>query len=71
MRKTVNVQELKEFANIHLARTDKWATKEFKNGICVMLHNVLHLSGNYRGFTFLDPNDSEVDTLGYSSRHYY
>jgi len=71
MRKTANVQELKEFANIHLARTDEWATMEYKQGICVMLHHILHLSGSYKGFRFLDANDCEIDTLGHASRHYY
>jgi len=71
MRKTANVQELKEYANIHLARTDEHATKEFKQGIYVMLHNILHVSGNYKGFMFLDSNDCEIDTLGHASRHYY
>ena len=71
MRKTANVQELKEFANIHLARNDEHATMAFKDGVCVMLQRVLHVSGNYRGFMFLDSNDCEIDTLGYVSRKYF
>lgn len=70
-RKTVNVKELLEYANIQLARTDEDATREFKIGICVLLGKALDLSGNYNGFMFIDPDDSKCDTLGFYSRKYF
>jgi len=62
MRKTCNVVEMLEYANMQLARTDEFATKDFKVGISVMIEHILHLTGNYSGF---------MGTLGYYSRYYF
>lgn len=70
-RKTVSVIEMVEFANVQLKRFDDDATKEFKDGICVMVENILLKSGYYSGFQFLDNNDCGINTLGHVSRKYY
>jgi len=71
MKKTCKVIELIEYSNLQLIRTDEFATKDFKIGICAMVEHILHVSGNYSGFRFLKNDDSEVNTLGYYSRQYY
>lgn len=71
MRKTCNVIEMLEYANKQLSRTDEFATKEFKTGVCTMIEHTLHLTGNYNGFMFIKNDDSDVDTLGYYSRYYF
>ena len=70
-RKTISVIEMVDYANLQLSRTDDFATKEFKQGIIVMVEAVLHRSDNYNGFRFLDNSDNEFDTMGYVSRYYY
>ena len=67
-RKTVPVLRMLKFANQQLARTDEWATVEYKVGIVNMIEEILHATGNYEGFVFIDNNDSETGTLGYYSR---
>lgn len=52
-RKTVNVSEVLTEANLQLSRIDATATQEFKEGICKMIENILHASGNYRGFNYI------------------
>tara|TARA_Y100000593_G_scaffold92140_1_gene182819 strand:- start:389 stop:652 length:264 start_codon:yes stop_codon:yes gene_type:complete len=70
-RKTIPVLQLLEYGNRMLKRTDEFATKEFKIGVICMIENVLHATGNYAGFMFLDNDDSDTGTLGYYSRHYF
>ena len=69
-RKTVDVLMLLKWANKNLAREDEFATVDFKAGICSMIERVLHDTGNYEGFGFLDNSDRETGTLGYYSRFY-
>ena len=70
-RKTVNVLMLLQWANKNLAREDVFATVDFKSGVCTMIELVLHESGNYEGFGFVDNDDSETGSLGYYSRIYW
>lgn len=70
-RKTAPVIDLLKYANHQLKRTDQYATKEYKIGVICMLENILHETGNYAGFTFVDNNDSDTGTLGYYTRQYY
>ena len=70
-RKTIGVVEMIEYANSQLKRTDADATKEFKEGICVMIEKIMFKTDCYSGFQFLDNNDSEICTLGHVSRKYY
>jgi len=69
-KKTQPVAVILAFANYQLARTDEFATADYKRGICNMIERVLHDTGNYEGFGFLDNNDREIGTVGYYSRCY-
>jgi hypothetical protein len=71
MRKTIEVTEMLDWANEMLARTDVYADSKFKAGICTTIERILFNSGNYKGFSFLNNEDSESGTLGYYSRVYY
>ena len=70
-RKTIGVIEMIDYANTQLARTDSDATKEFKEGVCVMIERIMFDTDCYSGFQFLDNNDCEIRTLGHVSRKYY
>ena len=59
-KKTVPVLEMLEFANESLACKDH--SIEFKEGICSMIEKILHKSGNYNGFMFLD---ADAASIGY------
>jgi len=50
MRKTIEVKGMLEWANKQLARTDEFADKKFKAGICVMIEKLLMEAGNYKGY---------------------
>jgi hypothetical protein len=71
MRKTIEVTEMLDWANEMLARTDVYADSKFKAGICTAIESILMKTGNYKGFGFLNNEDSETGTLGYYSRVYY
>ena len=49
-KKTFDVETFKDYVNIQLSRTDEHATEDFKSGFCVALEQVLHKSGNYKGY---------------------
>ena len=70
-RKTIGVVEMIAYANSQLARTDSDATKEFKEGVCVMIERIMFDTDCYSGFHFLDNNDCAINTLGHVSRKYY
>ena len=70
-RNTVPLKQLVTWANRELARTDSAATKEYKMGICNMIEDALHYCRKYKGFGFIDNDDSKVGTLGYYSRVYF
>ena len=70
MRTTTSVSTMLEYANRQLERTDEFANRSFKAGICVMIEQILFEAGSYNGFTFLT-EDTEVGTAGYYSRVYF
>lgn len=70
-RKTIGVIEMIDYANTQLARKDSDATREFKEGVCVMIERIMFDTDCYSGFQFLDNNDCEIRTLGHVSRKYY
>lgn len=49
-KKTFDVETFKSYVNIQLSRTDEHATEDFKSGFCVALEQVLHKTGNYKGY---------------------
>jgi hypothetical protein len=50
-RKTVNVEELRLYAN-EMLKADH-GNAPWRNGVILMIERVLHDSGNYRGFNYL------------------
>ena len=73
-RKTVDIKEMVEFANMQLSRPEcSVVTREFKEGVACMCEKMLVLTGNYNGFSFNNPKDKDCDigTFGFYSRHYH
>jgi hypothetical protein len=70
-KKTIEVSKLLHWANAQLVRMDGRATVEWKAGICSIIEQVLHDTGNYKGFGFYSNADSETGTLGFYTRSYY
>jgi hypothetical protein len=56
-KKTFEVESFKEYVNNQLTRTDEYATDAFKSGLCLALEEVLHKTGNYKGFNDLYWNE--------------
>lgn len=72
-RTTIEVLPLLTWSNKQLARTDEFATIDFKIGICTALENVLHAANRYNGFTFIDSHlhdDIPHGSMLYWSREY-
>ena len=72
-RKTVEVQELKRWANAILSTPEgeiEHITRDFKDGICVMIEKVLHNANAYNGYMFLNNEDSEYQSYGWLTREY-
>ena len=59
-RKTFDVKEFVIWANENLAREcNDVLTVDHKEGIINCIETVLHSTGNYKGFRYLDSYDSE------------
>jgi hypothetical protein len=56
-RKTVDVEYMKTFANTILASADPKQV-DVRRGVAVMIEEVLFNSGNYKGFRYLDWNET-------------
>jgi hypothetical protein len=69
-KQTVKAKEMLTWANIQLARTDDYATRDFKAGVCVMIEKVLFASNNYWGFRFLKDCEVTVTDPEFYSRAY-
>lgn len=52
-RKTIDVEYMKAFANSMLAGTDP-KQKDVRLGVSLMLEEILHRTGNYKGFKYND-----------------
>lgn len=70
-RKTIDIESLVKYANEHLARTDEYADTKFKCGVAVLIETALLRTDSYKGFMFINNDDSEMGTLGYFSRRYF
>lgn len=73
VKKTLEVQELKRWANSILSTPEgevSHITMEFKDGICTMLEKVLHDANAYNGYIFINPDDTQYLTYGNVSRKY-
>ena len=60
-RKTVDVAYLKAFANNMLEGADP-LQKEVRLGVSVMLEEVLHRTGNYKGFRYVNLGEPNFDS---------
>ena len=67
-RKTIGVKELLEWANHQLGRTDEYADEKFKAGICSMIEELLHSSGNYMGYNEYEYGSEHTNQY---CRYYY
>ena len=67
-KKTVGVNGMLDWANKQLQRTDEYADAKFKAGICSMIEELLHRTGNYKGYNEL-PYGSEYNNE--YCRYYY
>lgn len=50
MKKSMKVEELKEYANKLLLNPR--LSQQFKDGVSTMIEHVLHKTGNYEGFQY-------------------
>jgi hypothetical protein len=84
-RKTIDVASLKTRVNRalndaadHQDKSLGASAKEYREGLAAVLEDVLHASGNYKGFRYTDPL-AQHDEQGYlvdgtydvTRRHYY
>jgi hypothetical protein len=62
-RKTINVEVLRTIANKELSYTGRYTCPEQREGVVSMIEAVLSISGNYKGFRYLDVNEVSKDDL--------
>ena len=65
VKQTIKVEQILEWANTQLKRTDDVATEGFKMGICAMIERILLDANQYNGYMPLDRDGSDW------SRTYY
>ena len=72
-KKTINVAKILYWANFQLARTDEIADQGYKEGVCDMIEQILHSTGNYKGFGYHQSEGFEPtkDNHQYFSRYYF
>jgi len=68
--KRIDVSFMLHYANTQLDRTDEYATRDFKAGICVMIERILFETGNYNGFSHNSDEPQNTDSKEYYSRSY-
>ena len=79
-RKTVEVELMRKKANKMLAQSGIGSSPEFRWGVILMIEDMLHATGNYNGFRYLDNFEvadgvlpgvrrgEDGDTLSYEER---
>jgi hypothetical protein len=77
-RKTFSVEKFRNDTNAILASKETATMYEttiaqiaYCECKCTTLERVLHDTGNYEGFMFINNNDIEINTLGYFKRKYF
>lgn len=65
-RKTIEVETLREMTNHFLANQNTNADE--RQGVADMFESVLHQTGNYKGYRYLDTD--EIEGNG-TRRHYF
>jgi hypothetical protein len=71
-KKTIQVQEIKDYANLVLSNTN--ISLDEKMGVITMTEHILHKSNAYNGFMFLSlPNGNapEFYTYEWATRKYF
>jgi len=56
-RKTISVKDLVILANHALTGSGSMFTPEYRKGVCGLISTVLHTTGNYEGFRYLDARE--------------
>lgn len=69
-RKTINVEYLKNWANVMLEGDDQ-ENRKVRLGVCLMLEEVLMETGNYNGFKYLEQYDISNPKFDSTRRYYY
>ena len=71
MKKTIKVEEMKNQLNEMLVHSS--TAPDFRLGLCAAMETLLHSTGNYKGFKYLDMEVSEftVKLVGDESRRFY
>lgn len=70
-KKTIQVSFIKDKIN-ELISNEKYPLNYDKlEALTDFLHIVLHSTGNYNGFMYLDNNDSKIYTVGNLKRKYF
>jgi hypothetical protein len=64
-RKTIEVKKLVTMVNDILIHTAD-RHKDRRIGAYVLLHEILHKTGNYQGFAYLDKRDMRMSDSGHS-----
>jgi hypothetical protein len=70
-KKTESVRKIIDRANFLLALNGDEFDRKFKEGVIAVLEPILHSTGNYNGFHFLDSENCDVNTVGHVSRKYF
>ena len=63
-RKTADVQAIKQKANHYLA-SERFTTAEMRAGVASLLEVILHDTGNYKGFRYLDGAEGDQTRRAY------
>lgn len=60
-KKTVRVEDVVNYVNDHLKRTDEYATQKFKAGMCTLVERILMDANRYEGFRYVDGIEPEYE----------
>jgi len=61
-RKTIEIEKLVNIANTAL-KYDQDHNNDYRRGVISMIEDVLHLSGNYKGYRYLGPDEVPEGSL--------
>lgn len=72
MRKTVNVEKVRDRVNILLANPK--VSDDYRLGAAAILESILHDTGNYQGYSYVGiefPKDAAPIIPNLTMRHYF
>lgn len=70
-RKTVEIEFIKEKINKAIANNEFPLNYEQLEALTSFIEIVLYKTNSYKGFIFLDNNDTKIFTIGYLKRKYF